>query len=337
VAIYRRRRRRGPIGPGLILSSASAFVIGVWWLYLRADVPASVRQAANPPAMPALISTRPEVVPETPPPEVAEKGETPDPPKPSADPAAGQRAASLVATGKQALERGDWLAARSYLSEAFVLGTVEPDRSLLQAELTRIGNETIFSPRMAAGDPFAERYVVQPGDSLAKVAKTYKVSSDLLANINEIKDKNLIRAGQAIKVIKGPFHAVVDKSDFSLDVYLGKTFVKHFKVGLGADGSTPTGVWRVGNKLKNPTYYPPRGGKVIAADDPANPLGERWIGLEGVSGEAVGQLRYGVHGTIEPDSIGRSVSMGCLRMYNEDVEALYSYLIEGDSTITVRD
>ena len=100
---------------------------------------------------------------------------------------------------------------------------------------------------------------------------------------------------------------------------------------------SPTGEWRVATKLMNPTYYPPRGGEIMAADDPKNPLGERWIGLVGISGAAVDQERYGIHGTNEPDSIGKSVSMGCIRMHNEDVEALYSYLVETHSTVTVRD
>ena len=134
--------------------------------------------------------------------------------------------------------------------------------------------------------------------------------------------KNRIRAGRAIKIIKGPFRAVVGKSTFSIDVYLGQTFVTHFRVGLGADGSTPTGEWKVGTKLVNPTYYPPRGGVVMSADNPQNPLGERWIGLIGTGGEAVGQSRYGIHGTIEPESIGQNISMGCIRMFNEDVERL---------------
>ena len=109
------------------------------------------------------------------------------------------------------------------------------------------------------------------------------------------------------------------------------------KVGLGVDGSTPTGTWRVTTKLKNPTYYHPRGGDIIAADDPNNPLGERWIGLEGTSGQAVGQERYGIHGTIEPESIGQSVSLGCIRLHNQDVEALYTFLIERHSTVTVHE
>jgi lipoprotein-anchoring transpeptidase ErfK/SrfK len=76
---------------------------------------------------------------------------------------------------------------------------------------------------------------------------------------------------------------------------------------------------------------------VIAADDPQNPLGERWIGLIGVSGGAVGQERYGIHGTIEPQSIGQSISLGCVRMYNEDVAQVYSYLVEKHSTVTILD
>lgn len=215
------------------------------------------------------------------------------------------------------------------------LGVNKPELSHIRAELTRIGNETIFSPRILDNDPHVHRYTIKPGDALGKIAKVNKVSSDLLATINNIQDKNRIRAGQVLKVVRGPFRAVVNKSSYSLDVYLGDTFLRSFKVGLGADDSTPTGAWQVGTKLRNPTYYPPRGGQVIAADAPDNPLGEHWISLVGVSGAAAGQERYGIHGTIEPESIGCSQSLGCIRMYNEDVKLLYSCLVERHSTVTV--
>jgi lipoprotein-anchoring transpeptidase ErfK/SrfK len=243
----------------------------------------------------------------------------------------------MLATGRKALERGDLVAARAHLSEALLLGIEEPDLSLVRAELTRIGNETVFSPRIFENDPLVSRYVIQPGDALGKIARANKVSPEVLASINGITDVNRIRAGQSIKVITGPFRAVVHKRSYTMEVYIGNTFVKQFRVGLGADDSTPKGEWRVGTKLVNPTYYPARGGKIVAADDPSNPLAERWIGLIGISGEAVGQQRYGIHGTIEPESIGRSVSLGCIRMYNEDVEALFTYLVEQHSTVTVVD
>ncbi len=244
---------------------------------------------------------------------------------------------SLVSVGRDALTRGDELAARRNLSAALKLEPTASDESFIRGELARLGRETILSPRIISGDPLVDRYVIQAGDLLAKIAVANKVSADLLASVNGIIDKDRIREGQTIKIVRGPFRAVVSKRTYVLDAYLGDTLVRQFQVGLGADDSTPTGEWRVSTKLMNPTYYPPRGGAIIAADDPKNPLGERWIGLIGISGAAVDQERYGIHGTNEPDSIGKSVSMGCIRMRNEDVETLYTYLVEAHSTVIVFD
>jgi lipoprotein-anchoring transpeptidase ErfK/SrfK len=242
---------------------------------------------------------------------------------------------SLLIAARTSIARGELVAARNHLTAALQSSRDDAQLAAIRTELARLGEETVLSPRILPDDPLVERYVLQPGDTLSRIAKANKVSVEMLAELNGIADVNRIREGQTIKVIHGPFRAVVTKSAFALDVYLGDTFIKGFPVGLGADDSTPTGQWRVSTKLKNPTYYPPRGGTIIGADDPANPLGERWIGLQGVSGEAEGQQRYGIHGTIEPDSIGKNVSMGCIRLRNEDVEALYNYLVEIHSTVAV--
>jgi lipoprotein-anchoring transpeptidase ErfK/SrfK len=344
-----------------------------WWLYSRDGRPIASEPIVLAGLPPILTTDRLETsAPPIPRPDVPEKGEdapaptprvqppTPPPgdsPKPSTPPAPDaqpapsvpttslapttapvvgpQRAEALIESGKQALTRDDLPAARSHFNEAFAMGLDEAAATLVRAELTRIGNETVFSGRILAGDPLVDRYVIKAGDSLAKIAAQNAVTADVLASINGIADKHRIREGQTIKVVKGPFRAVVHKKSYVLDVYLGDTFVKSFRVGLGADGSTPTGEWRIKNKLENPTYYPPRGGTIVAADDLQNPLGERWIGLEGVSGEAAAQERYGIHGTSEPESIGKSVSLGCIRMHNADVELLYTYLVEERSTVTV--
>ena len=346
---HRRARRTFPI-----LFVLAGVASAVWWFFRTPDLqPEAKRLAAVAPnsqlassearlrrlAAPFSVAARvlPEVLPDpSPQPDVSEigAGHEQSPSEPIVE-TAEDRIQSLIKAGEQALTRDDLVAARMHFSEAVSLGPNGPELTRLRTELTRIGNETIFSPRVFESDPFVEQYIIQPGDALGTIAKANKVSAGLLAAINNLHNVNLIRAGQTIKIIKGPFHAVVRKQDFSLDVYLGNIFVKHFKVGLGADDSTPTGEWRVGTKLVNPTYYPPRGGDVIASDDPKNPLGERWIGLIGVGGGAEGQMRYGIHGTIEPESIGQSLSLGCIRMYNEDVELLYTYLVEEHSTVTV--
>jgi lipoprotein-anchoring transpeptidase ErfK/SrfK len=75
---------------------------------------------------------------------------------------------------------------------------------------------------------------------------------------------------------------------------------------------------------------------VYEGSDPNNPRGAYWIGLTGVDGEAVGKLSYGIHGTIEPDSVGKMSSMGCIRLRNDDVKQIYELLVEGKSIVFVK-
>ena len=99
-----------------------------------------------------------------------------------------------------------------------------------------------------------------------------------------------------------------------VDLYLGSPGEKRLDSTSAASpsawartGSTPTGTWMLqpGGKLKNPKCCGPRGEGVIEADDPKNPLGEYWIGLDGTDGDAVGKEGFGIHGTIDPDASAR--------------------------------
>ncbi len=246
-------------------------------------------------------------------------------------------AARLLKLGRDALANDGLVAARTRFVEALAVGPSDGDADVIREALAAVCDETIFSNRILPDDPLTDAYVIQTGDSLAKIAKRHNITDDLLARINGIEDKSRIRAGRRIKIIHGPFHATVSKSTFDLDLYLQDTCVRRYKVGLGADGSTPTGEWICTNKLVNPQFYPPRGGVIIPGGDPKNPLGTRWIGLKGMGGDAVGQERYGLHGTIAPDSIGKNCSMGCIRMHNEDVELLYELLVADNSRVSVRE
>jgi len=253
--------------------------------------------------------------------------------------------APLIA-GRAKLDAGDLLGARSILNTALVSGKLAPaDAARAMLMIREINQIVVFSPRTFADDEFGGTYQVQPGENLAKIAKAHIVTADLLCRINSISDPRKLRAGQTIKVLTGPYNAVVTKHDFSLELWQGEPYasdslyVTTLKVGLGADNSTPTGKWIVmqGNKLKNPTYHSPRGEGVVAADDPKNPLGEYWLGLQGVDGKAVGKTSYGLHGTIEPESIGKMASHGCIRMLNEDAALVYEMLIDGKSIVEIRD
>ncbi len=252
-----------------------------------------------------------------------------------ANPETTKQAESLLAAGLAAADKDDCIAARNYLNQARNMGLDQQQMLECRAALSRLGAKTIFSPAIIKDDPLVLQHVIRPGESLSKIARKYSITDDFLAQINNITDKNRISAGRNLKVVQGPFHLRIDKKTFQMDVLLQDTFVRNFTVGLGANNGTPSGEWVVGTKLTNPTYYPPRGGKIIPANDPANPLGERWIELIGESGNAVGQQRYGIHGTIDPQSIGKNASMGCVRMHNADVAEVYNLLVTKKSHVTI--
>jgi len=243
-------------------------------------------------------------------------------------------------------DAGDLLAARSILNSALLSGTLSPaDADSARKMMADINQVVVFSPKRFADDPFGGTYSVQTGDLLRKIADKYDLTWEMLGRLNGLSDPRKLRAGATLKVLKGPFHAIVSKSNYTMDIYLGppgqpgSMYITTYRVGLGADDSTPTGTWLVEaqKKIKNPTYFSPRGEGIIDADDPKNPLGERWIGLVGIDGHAIGKASYGIHGTIEPDSIGKQASMGCIRMQNDDVMWVFDLLVEGKSTVVVKE
>lgn len=238
---------------------------------------------------------------------------------------------------RQSDAQNELLEARARYNQALKIGLPLEEREATRVRLVELAEQMLFDPKKHAGDSLVSNYVVQAGDTLDKIAKQYKITANLIARVNGLKSKNMIRVGQSLKVLNGPFHAEILKGQFLMYVYLQDTLVRQYRVGLGNDGSTPSGEWLVDNKLINPTYFSPRGEGVIDADDPENPLGERWIGLEGVQGEAVGQERYGIHGTNDPASIGKNESLGCVRMNNEDVEQLYDMLVAKHSRVRITD
>jgi lipoprotein-anchoring transpeptidase ErfK/SrfK len=255
--------------------------------------------------------------------------------------------APTLSQAKSMADAGQILKARNAYNASLVSGRLSPaDEKAAKAAIAEISKTLVFSPRRFPEDALQTTYIVKSGDRMAKIADEYDIPWELLCKINNLSDPRKMRAGQTLKIIKGPFHAVVSKGAFTLDIYLGapggpgSTFVTTFGVGLGKDDSTPTGTWEVKpqSKLRNPTYYSTRedGPRIIAADDPKNPLGEYWLGLTGVDGHAVGKESYGIHGTIEPDSIGKMSSLGCIRMLNENVAQVFDMLVETKSHVVVK-
>jgi lipoprotein-anchoring transpeptidase ErfK/SrfK len=216
------------------------------------------------------------------------------------------------------------------------------DAELIRQKLAEANQSLVFSSRVVPGDPFSAGYTIQQGDLLSRIAPGYKIPYQLIEHVNGI-DARRIRVGQKIKLVRGPLHVEVVKSAYRMDVFLGddpaqRVYVRSFTVGLGEDNSTPVGTWvvRRGGKLANPAWTNPRTGQFFDANDPNNPIGEYWIGLEGADDRTRGLAGYGIHGTVDLTSIGRSASMGCVRMQPQDIELVYNMLVEGYSTVAVK-
>ena len=271
---------------------------------------------------------------------------TPTTARPAAARTTGPEVQALVQVAEEKLQGNDPVAARRLLNDALRHPqATEADRRSIRSQMGAINEDLVFSPRLLPGDPLVEQYVIQSGDRLSTIATELGLATDyrFIARVNRLSSPNRISVGQTLKLVRGPFHAIVDKSDFRMDLYAGAgenpedwVYITSRRVGLGESGGTPTGVFvvRRQSKLINPVWTNPRTGEMYDADDPENPIGERWIGLRGLA-DAAAFAGYGIHGTIEPESIGQERSMGCVRMLPEDVELVYEMLAEDVSYVHI--
>jgi LysM repeat protein len=284
----------------------------------------------------------PERIPEPEPkmPVVETKRDLPDI-APLQDFAPNSEAASLIAQAAALLREKPEriIEARTKLTEAFRMPLNKKQRADVKEQLRDLSDKWLFGKTIYPDDKLCGSYNVKSGDLLSTIAKKYKVPWEILLGINNISRPEVLRAGDTIKVVNGPFHVRVDRSAFIMDLYLqDKTFVRSFRVGLGKAGhETPTGLWRVksNGKLEKPPWPDPDTGKMYYPEDPDYPLGSRWIGLDGLEGNAKGRTGFGIHGTKEPEQIGKADSRGCVRMYNGDVILMYNLLEPSISTVRV--
>jgi len=228
--------------------------------------------------------------------------------------------------------------ARDRLNETLPLAMSSQQRAFVKEQLSKLADKWLFSRTIYAEDRLSGAYEVKPGDRLSTIGKQFKVPYKILLEINNISRAEALQAGETIKVINGPFHARIYCSTFTMDLYLQNTYVRSFPVGLGKPGmETPTGLWAVkaGGKLIKPSWTDPISGKRYEADDPDYPLGSRWIGLEGLSGDAVGRTGFAIHGTKKPEEIGTAGSQGCVRLHNGDAILVYSLVVPVYSRVEI--
>ena len=225
----------------------------------------------------------------------------------------------LAAELKAADAKGDKVQAetlRQKLIDAF------PDCAEAKQAEKYIGDRNLALLR-EGNVPYVTNHIVRSGEMLNVIARKYKTTADSILFINKLNNDR-IRINQRLRIDKSSYLIDVSIPEFKMRVYRiwnGETnFFKSYAVGTGKNDNTPRGDFIINLKQKEPVWYKDNS-KPIPYGDPENALGTRWL--------AISSPGFGIHGTWEPETVGKASSAGCVRMRNEDVEELYSLVPEG--------
>jgi lipoprotein-anchoring transpeptidase ErfK/SrfK len=279
--------------------------------------PSSVERVPPPPVPTGPVAARPSATPAPVPP--SSPGV---PPAPVVSPAADVQALSNRA--RQLETGGQLLDARVLLLDALSKPLSVSGRWQIEQMLGRLNVQLVTTGRAM---PEKTDYVVRAGDSISKIANKFRTTTDLIQSSNGITDPNRIKAGDQLRVFNGKFGVTVSKTRNDLMLELNGRFFKRYRVGTGKFGKTPTGVFKITERIKEPVWWRPDG-KEVPYGSKENILGTRWMAL-GATGQTPKVKGYGIHGTWEPDSIGKAESAGCIRMLNQEVEELFVMLPVG--------
>lgn len=139
---------------------------------------------------------------------------------------------------------------------------------------------------------------------------------------------------------------VLDRRHRQLMVLQDGQLLHRYPAAVGTDGwETPAGRHQVLEMVANPVWQHPGNGTTVPAGD-KNPLGSRWIGFYrdcSVREKTWDGERYlsvkgctvaGFHGTPHRWTVGRAVSHGCVRLYEESVQQVFD-LVQVGTPVTV--
>jgi L,D-transpeptidase ErfK/SrfK len=180
-------------------------------------------------------------------------------------------------------------------------------------------------------------YVTRHADTLIDIARRYDLGYTQLVAANRGIDPWLPGAGRRIALPSryilpdGPRRGIVINLVQQRLYYFwpdGRKVETH-PIGVAVQGwSTPSGTTRVVAKQFRPSWYPPPSIRKEQPDlpqmvppGPDNPLGDYALQL--------GWPGYLIHGTNKPDGVGRNSSHGCIRLFPEDIEWLFSAVSVG--------
>lgn len=176
---------------------------------------------------------------------------------------------------------------------------------------------------------------VTAGNNLTLLARKHSTTIEGIKFINRKKD-NTLRIGEKLTVIPGDWKISVSKSARLLNLWRKVSgqwqIFAVFPVGIGRKNSTPAGEFKISIRLRNPRWHGPDG-RIFPHGDKENPLGDYFLKLRMIK-PVKGKTGYGIHGSPDDSSVGKSLSRGCIRMHNADVKLLY-WLVPAGCTVEI--
>ena len=131
----------------------------------------------------------------------------------------------------------------------------------------------------------------------------------------------MIFSGYSTTIALAESSITVNLPSRTIELVADDKVIKEFPVAIGkASTPTPLGKFSIICKEINPDWYSPDQPGRMVPSGPDNPLGYRWLGIWN---------NYGIHGTNAPELIGGTVSNGCIRMQEVDVEELFDLVNYG--------
>lgn len=274
----------------------------------------------------ALAQVLPDAPP-APPIPVPEEAIAAAPATPGAGPSARQlanEAESLVKSNKLADAREKWLGALA----------ANPEPQVREEAEKRLGEISLELIRKPWPMPEKVDYVVQAGDSIRAIANKFGTTVEVIVQANELKRPDIINPGKRLRVFGGKMTLEVSKSRNDLLLLANGRFFKRYRVGTGKYDRTPPGTFVIGERIKEPAWWRDDG-KTVPFGDKENILGTRWMSLK-ATGTTAAVTGYGIHGTWDNESVGKSESAGCIRMRNEDVEELFE-MVPAGTVVTIQE
>jgi L,D-transpeptidase ErfK/SrfK len=177
---------------------------------------------------------------------------------------------------------------------------------------------------------------IGPGDTLLDVAARHGLGFDAVARANPDVDVWIPKPGQRVELPtrfvlpEGEARGlVINVPEQRLYDFTAPRGPRVYPVAVGdAEDPTPLGSFRVGEKRVRPAWSVPESIRAerpelprVVAPGPRNPLGSRWM--------TIGSTTYGIHGTNNRWSIGRTATHGCVRLYEDDMRELFDRVPSG--------